>query len=168
MNPEVIATIVAGLLLLIGLVGIIVPVLPGSITIIVGLLVWALVLGSPLGWIVFGIGTMFCLCGMVATYVLTGRAMRREKIPNRSVLVGIVCGIIGLFVIPALGLPIGFVVGLFLSELVRVKDFRTAIRTSWQAIRATGLGMLVEFCLAGLAVGTWVIGAWRYFSLVAA
>ena len=32
--------------------------------------------------------------------------------------------------------------------------------TSWAALKATGVGMLVEFGLACLAASTWIIGVW--------
>lgn len=158
-----IVTVIAGLLLVVGVAGIVVPVLPGSITILVGLLVWAIGVGGVTGWTVFAVAGALVVAGMVATFVLTGRTMRREKIPNRSVLVGGVAGIIGMFVLPGFGLLIGFVLGLFLAELVRVRDPKTALRTSWEALKATGLGLLVELCCATAAVTVWVIGVIVHF-----
>lgn len=158
-----IVSVIAGLLLVVGVAGIVVPVLPGSITILVGLLVWAIGVGGVTGWTVFAIAGALVVAGMVATLVLTGRTMRREKIPNRSVLVGGVAGIIGMFVLPGFGLLIGFVLGLFLVELARVRGPKTALRTSWEALKATGLGLLVELCCATLAVTVWVIGLIVHF-----
>lgn len=163
MNPDVIASIVTGVLCLIGIIGIIVPVLPGSITVIAGLLVWAIVVGGPVGWTVFGIGTGFCLAGMVATYFITGRVLRREKIPNRSIVIGLICGVVGMFVIPVVGLLVGFVAGLFASEYARLRDPRTAWSASWQAIKATGAGLLVEFGCAAAAIATWTVGLIVHF-----
>jgi uncharacterized protein YqgC (DUF456 family) len=65
-----------------------------------------------------------------------------------------------MFVIPVVGLFVGFAAGLLLSELLRTRNFGTATATSWAALKATGLGMLVEFVLACLAASTWVIGLW--------
>jgi len=162
-TADIIASVVAGLLLAVGVIGIIIPVLPGSFLVIVGLLVWAIVIGGPVGWVVFCIGAALCVAGMTATYVLTGRTMRRERIPNRSVVLGIVCGVVGMFVLPALGLPVGFAAGLFGSEYARVRDAREALRTSVEALKATGLGILVEFGCASAAVITWIVGMFVRF-----
>ncbi|SDB83148.1 hypothetical protein GA0111570_10498 [Raineyella antarctica] len=159
MSADVVATVVAGLLVLVGLVGIVVPVLPGTITVLVGLLLWAVVIGGPIGWVTFAIGAAFCLVGVTATYVLTGRTLKRASIPNRSVVIGLLAGVVGMFVIPVVGLPIGFAAGLFLSELARVREPATALRTSGQALRATGIGMLVEFGCASAAGIVWMAGA---------
>lgn len=163
MSADILATAIAGLLIIVGLVGIVVPVLPGSITVIAGLLLWAVVIGGTVGWTTFAIGTLFCLVGMAATYVLTGRTLRRASIPNRSVVIGLVAGVVGMFVIPVIGLVVGFAAGLFLSELARVREPKVALRTSGQALKATGIGLLVEFGCACAAAITWMIGATIHF-----
>src|SRR6476619_511066 len=161
MNPEPVVTILCGLAILVGVAGIIVPVLPGSILIGLSLLAWALWGGAgTTGWVVFGIGVVLVLAGMAAGAVLTGRKLRQHSIPSRSVVVGLVLGVAGMFIIPVVGLFVGFAAGLLLSELQRTRVFGTAVASSWAALKATGLGMIVEFGLACLAASTWVIGIW--------
>ena len=130
MPVELIAAL-SVVLVVVGVCGIVVPVLPGSIAILGGLLVWAVWGGSPFGWLVFGIGALFVVAGMSAQYLITGRRLKERSIPNRSVVIGLVCGVVGLFVLPFLGLPIGFTVGLLASEYARVRDLREAASTSW-------------------------------------
>lgn len=151
LSAPVVAAIVAALLAVVGVAGIVLPVLPGSITIAAGLLVWAIWGGSSGGWIAFGVGLVFVLAGMLAGWVLTKRNLDGRGIPGWPVLVGVAAGVLGMFVLPALGLPIGFVLGLFLAELVRLREFREAVRTSWLAIRTLGLGMLIELGCAAVA-----------------
>lgn len=155
---EITASVIAVLLMLVGITGIIVPVLPGSALIIATLLVWALVVADATGWVVFAIGAVLCGTGMVATYVMTGRVLRREKIPNRSVVIGMVAGVVGMFVLPAFGLPIGFVAGLLASEYLRQRDWSRATSSSWQAIKATGLGIVVEFFCAATVLVVFLVG----------
>jgi uncharacterized protein YqgC (DUF456 family) len=161
MNPEIVVTVLCGLAIVVGVAGTIIPVLPGSILIGVSLLAWALWGGAgATGWVVFGIGMVFVLAGMAASAVLTGRKLKEHSIPSRSVVVGLVLGVAGMFVIPVVGLFVGFAAGLLLSELQRTRVFGTAVASSWAALKATGLGMIVEFGLACLAASTWVIGLW--------
>ncbi|WP_026537926.1 DUF456 domain-containing protein [Arthrobacter sp. 9MFCol3.1] len=161
MNPEIVVTVLCGLAIVVGVAGTIVPVLPGSILIGASLLAWALWGGAgATGWVVFGIGMMFVLAGMAASAVLTGRKLKEHSIPSRSVVVGLVLGVAGMFVIPVVGLFVGFAAGLLLSELQRTRVFGTAVASSWAALKATGLGMIAEFGLACLAASTWVIGLW--------
>lgn len=151
MSGDVLAAIGAVLLCIAGVSGIIVPVLPGSITVAAGLLVWAVWGDSGWGWWAFGIGLVFLAIGMSAGLVLTKRGLDQRKIPTWPIIVGLVCGVVCSFLLPALGLVIGFVGGLLVSEYVRVKDFREAVETSWIAIKSVGLGMLIELGCAMVA-----------------
>jgi uncharacterized protein YqgC (DUF456 family) len=161
MNPETVVTVLCGVAILVGVAGIIIPVLPGSILIGLGLLAWALWGGAgATGWVVFGIGLVFLLAGMAAGAVMTGRKLKQHSIPSRSVAAGLVLGVAGMFIIPVVGLFVGFAAGLLLSELQRTRAFSTAVASSWAALKATGLGMIAEFGLACLAASTWVIGLW--------
>lgn len=161
--PVELLAVVSVLLAIVGVVGIVVPVLPGSITIIAGLLVWALTVQNATGWVVFGVGTALALGGMTAQYVLTSRNLKRREIPNRSVVIGVLLGIVGLFVLPGFGLFIGFVVGLLASEWYRVRDFRTALSTSWVAVKSVGLGMALELVCGILAAATLGVGLFLHF-----
>lgn len=163
MDAQTIWTIICALAILVGVTGTIVPVLPGSLLIGVSVLVWALVVGQPVGWVSFGIAVAFVAAGMLSSAVLTGRTMKARAIPGRSVVAGLVLGVVGFFVIPVVGLLLGFAVGLFLSEFQRQKAFKPAISSSLAALKATGLGMLAEFGFASLAAGTWATGALLYF-----
>ncbi|WP_144794738.1 DUF456 domain-containing protein [Kocuria palustris] len=163
MLPEIIATVVAVLLLAIGCIGIVVPVLPGSITVVIGLVIWAVVVRAPEGWVALALGVPLAIAGMSASMVLTGTRLRRRQIPNRSLLYGVVGAVIGLFVIPVLGLFIGFAVGLLLSETYRQRDLRAALESSWVAIKAMGIGIAIELACALLASSVFVICGITYF-----
>ncbi|MCC2660786.1 MAG: hypothetical protein K0R37_1560 [Arthrobacter sp.] len=161
MNAQTVVTVLCGLAILVGVAGTVIPVLPGSFLIGLSLLAWAIWGGEGVtGWVVFGVGMVFVLAGMAASAVLAGRKLKQHRIPNRSVALGIVLGIVGMFVIPVVGLIVGFAAGLLLSEVQRTRNVGTALTTSWAALKATGLGILVEFGLACLAASTWLIGVW--------
>jgi uncharacterized protein YqgC (DUF456 family) len=161
MNPETLVTVLCGLGVLAGVAGTVIPVLPGSVLIGLSLLAWAIWGGAgTTGWVVFGVGLVFVLAGMAASAVLTGRRLKQHSIPGRSVVAGLVLGVVGMFIIPVVGLVLGFAAGLLLSEIQRTRDFRAAVTSSWAALKATGLGLIVEFGLACLAASTWVVGVW--------
>lgn len=163
MDAQIIWTVVCGLAIAVGITGIIIPVLPGSVLIAISLLVWAIAVGSPVGWSVFGVGIAAVAAGMISSAVLTGKVMKERRIPNRSVILGVVLGIVGFFFIPVVGLVVGFAVGLLLAEYLRLREFRPAIESSLAALKAMGVGMLAEFGFAALAAGTWTTGVVIYF-----
>lgn len=162
-TPDIIATVVTSVLIVIGCLGIILPVLPGSITALIGLIIWALVVQAVEGWVVLALGGTLLIAGMSASLVLTGSRLKRRAIPNRTLLFGVVGAVIGMFVIPVVGLIIGFVVGLLATETVRNRNFRTALDTSWVALKAAGIGIIIELSCALLAASVFIIGALTYF-----
>jgi uncharacterized protein YqgC (DUF456 family) len=162
---EIVVSVLAGILLVVAAIGTIYPVLPGSILAIVTLLVWALVLGSPFAWVAAAVGVVLAATGWSAGAVLTGRTLKKRQVPKRSIAVAVVCGVIGIFVIPVVGLFVGFAVGLFVSELVRHRDHRPALSTSAATLKAAATGILIEFGMLCLAGSVWALGVIAHFML---
>jgi uncharacterized protein len=94
----------------------------------------------------------------VVKYALPGRGLKAAGVPNRTLLAGGLLGIVGFFVVPVVGLFLGFVLGVYLSELQRVGSAR-AWPSSKAALKATGLSVLIELAAGLLAAVTWVAGA---------
>lgn len=156
---EAVTTGAAALLLIVGVMGTIFPILPGSLLTIGTLLVWAWVLGSTASWTAGLIGIALAVVGMSASAILTGRKMRRERIPRGPIIVGIVAGVVGMFIVPVVGLFLGFALGLLLAEYARRKDLASAWRSSVEAMKSMGFGMLLECACASLATFAFVVGA---------
>ena len=121
--------------------------------------------GVAASWTAAGIGALLVCLGWSASALLTGRMIKKRQIPRRSIVVAVLAGVIGMFVIPVVGLFVGFAAGLFVSEYVRQRDFESALRSSVEALKATGLGMLVEFVMVSLAASVWMIGVIVHFTL---
>ncbi len=151
--------IIVGLVIVVGLVGIVVPILPGVILIFAAIAVWAFLTGGATAWVVLGISTLLLVISGVVKYTWPGRNLKEAGIPNRTLLLGGLAGIVGFFVIPVVGLFVGFVAGVYLSEMARLPDNRQAWVSSKHAIKGVGLSILVELLGALLATGVWVIGA---------
>jgi uncharacterized protein len=147
--------VLVGAAIVVGLAGVIVPVLPGALLSLAAILVWAIVVNSAEGWVVFGIALVAIGSTQILKYVLPGRSMKRAGVPNRTTLVGALLSIVGFFVIPIVGMPVGFVLGVFLSEFQRLREPRPAWDSTVAALKATGWSMAIELAGALLAAGTW-------------
>ncbi|WP_394216465.1 DUF456 domain-containing protein [Brachybacterium vulturis] len=160
---QIIVTVLVGIAYVVGLAGIVVPVLPGTITMVIAALVWAIVIGGWTGWVTFAIALVLGAIGMTTSYVLTGRRLHAAEVPMWPIYVAIASGIVGIFVIPFLGLPLGFLVGLYLSEAVRQQDWRKGFTSAWVAMKALGLGILIEFSLAMLSTIVFAVAVLVHF-----
>ncbi len=165
MDTDILVTVLAGVLLVVAAVGVVYPGLPGSLLAIVTLLVWAWAMGSWAAWIAAIVGALLCVVGWSASALLTGRKMKQLQVPGWSVLVAVVAGVAGMFLIPVVGLFVGFAVGLLASELVRRRNVREAWRSGFAALKALGAGVLVELLLVCAAASVWSIGALVHFSV---
>lgn len=152
-------TLLCGAAILIGIAGVIVPVMPGLVLCWLGVLVWAIFAdGGWARWLVLGVVTAIALVGVVAKYAWPGRNLKRSGVPNRTLLLGGVFAIVGFFVIPVVGLVIGFVLGVWLAEQARLRDSQRAWASTKHALKAVGLSMLIELG-AGLSIAVvWVAG----------
>ena len=164
MDVDILATVIAGILLVVAAVGVVYPVVPGSLIAIVTLLVWAWLVGGWAAWVAAAIGVMLCAVGWSASAVLTGRKLKELEVPKWSILVAAVAGLVGMFLIPVVGIFVGFAVGLLVSEAVRHRDVRRAVHYSLQTLKAMGAGVLVEFGLLCAAASVWSAGVIGHFA----
>lgn len=149
--------ILVALVIAVGLVGILVPVLPGSILVVAGILVWAIEVGDATAWTVFAVATVIVAGGAVVKYVVPGRSLQVAGIPATTQWFGVLLGVVGFFVVPVIGLPIGFVLGVYLAELARVGS-KDAWPSTVHSLKAVGLSIVIELLAAIAATWVWVYG----------
>lgn len=150
---------VFGLLIVVGIIGIVVPFLPGSLLVLGAILAWALVEDSGTGWLVAAIAVVSIGLATVLRLTIPERRMRGSGVPRTSILVGFALGVVGFFVVPVVGLPLGFVLGVYLVEYARLGAHTGAWAATVAAIKGIGLSIFIEVAGAMFATGAWVAGA---------
>jgi len=153
-----IVEVVVGVAIVIGVIGVVVPVLPGVLLVWAAIAVWATERQDSVGWIALGASTAFLTVGQVAKYVLPGRQLGRAGIPGRTTVAGVVLGLVGFVVLPVIGLPLGFVLGIYLAERARLRTHAMAWPSTRQALRAAGWSILIELATALLMAAAWLVG----------
>lgn len=151
--------LVVGLVMLVGLLGILLPVVPGLLLIWGAALVWAWQENTTGPWVVFGVLTVLAVVGTVAKYLLGGRAVTASGAPRSTLAIGAVGGIAGFFIIPVLGLLIGAVLGVLIAERLRLGEWGPAGRATWALIVGVGIGMLVELIAGVVMTIVWFAAA---------
>ncbi len=153
---SVVLDLLIALVILVGLFGAVVQVIPGGLVVGAAVVVWGIVVGGTAGWTVAVVAVLLALAGLVLKYLLAGRYLKRRDVPNRSLVIGAVLGIVGFFVIPVVGLFVGFIGGTYLAELSRLRDEKAARTATGHAMRATGISILVELTAALLTSLAWL------------
>lgn len=150
--------VLVALAIAVGLAGILVPLLPGTLLVWAAIAVWSYVVGTTASWVVLGIVTAILGAGVLVKYLWPAKRMRAADVSGATMLVGAVAAVIGFFVIPLAGLIVGFVAGVYLAELVRRRDQRRAWAATVHAVKGVALSVGVELAAALLATGVWVAG----------
>ena len=119
--------VLVGLAIAVGLVGVIVPLLPGTLLVFAAIAVWAVIEHTLVAWVVLGVVTA-------------------------------VLGIVGFFVVPVIGLLLGFILGVYLAELAARRDQRRAWAATVLALKAAALSVGVELAGGLIATLVWLAG----------
>jgi uncharacterized protein len=147
--------VLVGLAIATGIVGVVVPVLPGALLAWAAITVWALTVSSTTAWAVLAVATLAISIAQVVKFLVPGRRLRDAGVPRRSILAGMAFAVVGFFLIPIVGFFFGFPLGVYLAELHRLRQHAAAWRSTREALRAMGLSILIELAATVLAAGAW-------------
>lgn len=151
--------LLVGLVMVAGLVGIVLPVLPGLLMMWAAGLWWTIADGGGVTrWVVLGVLTVLLALGTVAKYVLPARSAAARGAPVSTLVVGALAAVVGFFVIPVVGLLVGGVAGIYLAEYTRLRDGGRAWASTRAALVAIGIGVLIELTAGVLMFATWLLG----------
>lgn len=153
------------LALIVGLLGLIVPVFPGLTVMWLGTLVYALIqnaAGHMTGWkwFLFGVTTVLMIIGNVADNLIIARKMRDKYVPWSSILFAFAAGIVAsIFFTPLIGLAAA-PAGLFLAESRRLRNRDAAIDSTKAYMVGWGWAFGVRFLIGLAMIGFWILWAW--------
>ena len=153
------------LALIVGLLGLIVPVFPGLVIMWLGTLVYALLqnaAGDMTGgkWFLFAIITLLMISGSIADNLIIARKMRDKYVPWSSILFAFAASLVAsLFFTPLIGL-VAAPAGLFLAESRRLKDRDAAVDSTKAYMIGWGWAFGARFLIGLMMIGLWMIWAW--------
>jgi uncharacterized protein YqgC (DUF456 family) len=148
--------VVVGLAIGTGIVGVVVPVLPGALLAWAAIAVWAFAVGSATAWAVLALATLVIGGAQIVKVLVPGRRLRGAGGGRRSIVAGVMVAVVGFFVIPVVGLFIGFPLGVYLEERRRLGEHVSAWRSTREALRAMGLSIVIELSGTVIAAGAWL------------
>ncbi|MFI0719430.1 DUF456 domain-containing protein [Streptomyces sp. NPDC021224] len=146
-----------GVVMLLGLVCVPVPGVPGTLLCWAAVLWWATSEHTSLTWGVLAGATGVLAVAQVALWLLPNRRIRASGLTWRTVIDAGAVAIAGFFLVPVLGAVLGFVGCLYVSQRVRLGGgHRAAWGATRTAMRAVGTSVLVELLACLLVAGTWL------------
>lgn len=148
--------VVVGLAIATGIVGVVVPVLPGALLVWAAIVVWALAVATATAWAVLALATLVIGGAQVVKLFVPGRRLRAAGVPRRSIVAGLVLAAAGFFVIPVVGFFVGFPLGIYLAERGRLGHHASAWDSTREALRAMGISIVIELSATVLVAGAWL------------
>ncbi|MFF4036149.1 DUF456 domain-containing protein [Streptomyces sviceus] len=148
--------LLVGLVMLFGLVGVLVPGVPGSWLVWAAVLWWALKDTEPVAWGVLVGATVALFLSQVVRWALPPRRLRTSGATPRMAVYAGVGAFLGFFLIPVLGAIPGFMGGIYLCERLRLGHHREAKAALRQAMRSGGSSVLAELFTCLLITGAWL------------
>ena len=148
--------VLVALAIAIGLAGIVIPILPGGLLVFGAIAVWAWIEGTTVAWVTLGIVAALFTAAEVIKYTWPVKRMRRADVRTMSLVSGGVLGVIGFFVVPVLGLVLGFVLGVFLAELGVRRNTTRAWASTVHALKGVALSVGVELLGALASTVVWI------------
>jgi uncharacterized protein YqgC (DUF456 family) len=158
MAGKILVSVLVGLVMLVGLVGVLIPVLPDVLLIWGAALGYGLVMGleGQSVWF-FGAITLLGVAALASDVWVSGISAKKSGASIWAVLTGFTVGAVGFFLLGPIGALIGLLLGIFLFQLIRLREVREAART----VLGTGLGcgasFVVKYLLALGMFVTWLL-----------
>jgi len=150
-------TILVGAVMVIGVVGTVLPVIPGLWLIWAASLVYGLVEGfGAAGWLAMIVLTVLAGVGTAAGVALPQRSATNIGIPWWGQLFAGLMAVVGFFAIPVVGAAVGFVGAIIALVLVRTREVGTAIPTAWAVVRSLVIASAVQLAAGILMFATWI------------
>ena len=147
--------LVLAIVMLAGLVGILVPILPGLALIAIAGVVWAIAEPRPSHWVVAGLMTGIAVAGITAAAVVPARRASTAGASGAAILAGVIGMVVGFFAVPIIGALIGFPIGVFVGQVLRSRDAGSAWAATVATLKGVGTGIVIQLTAGVVMIGVW-------------
>jgi uncharacterized protein YqgC (DUF456 family) len=152
--------IIVGLLFAVGIVGSILPWLPGPLFILAGAVLWAFATDfQTLGWGRLAILGALTALSVVLGFVAGALGARRYGASRWGIVGALAGALVGIFFGPV-GLIFGCVAGAVVAELLRGADLAGSVRSGLGALVGMLAGLLADLVVAITMIGLFLYWAW--------
>jgi uncharacterized protein YqgC (DUF456 family) len=159
---EVILQTLTLFVLLVGLLGLLIPVFPALVVMWLATLIYALIENSAgrmtwIQWMLFGFITILMLFGSVIDNIIIAKKMRGQAIPWSSIGLAFLAGILAsIFLTPLVGM-LASPLSLFGMEFIRLRDRKLAFTSAKTYMIAWGWSFAAVFGVGVLMLVLWLL-----------
>lgn len=163
---DIILVIIAALLMILGIIGSFLPVLPGPLTSWLGLLVFHLTDVVPMNWTFLIITFIIALAIWILDYIIPAMGTKRYG-GSRAGMIGTTIGLlVGLFSPIPGGIIIGPFFGALIGELLYKSDFDKAVKAAFGSFIGFVASTFIKFVVAVIFLGFFISKFFEYSSVL--
>lgn len=161
---DILLLILGFVLMLVGILGSFLPILPGPPISWVGLLLLYLTKAVPQDWWLLGITLVVALVVVALDYVIPAMGTRKFG-GSRAGMIGTTIGLLVALVFPILGI-FGIIiwpfVGALVGEIINKADKKTAMKAAFGSFLGFLTGTFLKFLVTVIFLGMFVSVAWAH------
>jgi uncharacterized protein YqgC (DUF456 family) len=163
---EVVLQTLTLFVLLVGWLGLLIPVFPGLVVMWLATLVYALLENAAgrmawIDWVLFGLISLLMVLGNIVDDIIIARKMRGRSIPWSSILLAFLAGLVAsLLFTPLVGLAASPLT-LFAAESIRLHNRRQGFASARAYMVAWGWSFAAVFGIGALMIVLWLF--WAFF-----
>jgi uncharacterized protein YqgC (DUF456 family) len=150
------------ILMIVGLLGTMLPILPGSTIILAAAILHHFTISGPhtVGWWTIAALAVLTIISYLVDLVSGTVGAKWFGATKWGAIGGIVGMIVGLF-FGLLGMFVGPLVGVFLGEIIGGKQLLPATKSTWGTLLGTTAGLIARFFIGLIQVAWFALAAWR-------
>lgn len=150
--------IVLGVIMGVGLLGLLLYIIPGLTVIWLAILAYGIVTGFTVrSGILFAVITLLMIGGNLIDNLFMGNEARKTGASWVSIVVALVAGIAGTFILPPFGGLLFAAVGILAVEWIRKKDLNEGLRSTGGILKGCGLAMITRFGIGVVMICLWLV-----------
>ncbi|WP_224485014.1 DUF456 domain-containing protein [Robertkochia aurantiaca] len=161
---DILLLVLGFILIITGILGSFLPVLPGPPLSWFGLLLLYLTKAVPFNWVTLGITLFLAVLVVVLDYIIPAAGTKRYG-GSRNGVIGTTIGLIISLVFPIFGI-FGIIIWPFIGALVgeytNKADNKTAMRAAFGSFMGFLTGTLLKFIVAMAFLGIFIYRVWEY------
>ena len=158
MSAETLLVIVVAVVMVIGVAGTVLPILPGLWVIWLAAVAYGVLAGFNTGaWFAMAVITVLAIVGTASAFYLPQRSAASVGVPWWGQLIALGFAVAGFFVVPVVGAPLGFVVGILVTTIVKERHIPGALGATWATLKAMLLASGVQFAVGLMMMAVWVM-----------
>ena len=163
---DIFLVFLAALFMLLGIIGSMLPILPGPLTSWVGLLIFHLTDAVPMNWTFLIITLIIAILVWLLDYIIPAIGTKKFG-GSKYGMIGTSVGLlVGIFTPIPGGIIIGPFVGAFIGELINKSDSQTALKAAFGSFLGFLTSTFIKFVVALIYLGLFMGKLWDYGSAI--